>query len=975
MSFRHRDDTRGSSNPEREIHLAPGALDSWESRQGTLLPERPHRPVARAVPMILVAAAIVLALVLAFYATTRVSPKSAVELMQEVKSHIASGNHNAAIIELKNLLKLEPGSAEARYLLGRLSLAGGDFARAEHELRTALEAGMEREQALPELGRTLLLQRKFERLLEEIQPVGEGTDEFVAAIRTLRGLAFLGAGKTEQARTLFRQALEIRPDSVDAILGAARIAAVESRLDEAEKLIDRALQLDDRSLDGLLLKADVHLVHRRIDAARATYLRVLRLYPHNPNAHLSMAWLAVRTNQIDAAAPHVEMARKVLPDSPQTNYLHALLEFRQKRFASARQAISRALKASPPDAPTLILAGGIAYAEGKFTDAQTLLLRGLERVPANVGARKLYAATLLKQGQPSSALRVLLPTLQIAADDADLLTLIAQSYLQAGDPDSASQHLERAAKLRPANASTQATLGMAHMAAGQYGPAIAAVESGLRGDATRGELEALMVALHLRQGKIELAERYWNELNRRQPNVPATLQLKAAVQAAKKDLAGARKSLETALMLKPDFVPAAMGLAKLDLDDRDPANARRRLESLLRQNPKQIDVLIGLAELGPALRASEQQIRDWLIAAHKVDPTAPRPAAMLARHHLVNNNAAQAIEVVRGAQRRYPENADLLDVLASAQLATNDTNGALGSYAQLANLRPRSAEVLYRLATVQAQAGSNVAALTTLRKALELQPDHVGGLTAMAELMLRTGRSGDALATARRLQAKTETEAAGWTIEGDVHNAAKKYDLAVSAYERALRIEPSAARIIRLHSALVEVGRVQAADQRIMDWIAANPRDWRTRLFFAETLTRRGQFDKAKELYLAVIDLQPNQALTHNNLAWVMFQTGDARARQYAEQAHKLSPEDPAVLDTLGVILTQEGDTARGIDLLQRAVTHAPNAVEPRLHLAQAWLKAGNYTRAREELTQALNRNPPPDRVAELKRLLASVPY
>ena len=51
-------------------------------------------------------------------------------------------------------------------------------------------------------------------------------------------------------------------------------------------------------------------------------------------------------------------------------------------------------------------------------------------------------------------------------------------------------------------------------------------------------------------------------------------------------------------------------------------------------------------------------------------------------------------------------------------------------------------------------------------------------------------------------------------------------------------------------------------------------------------------------------------------------------------------------------MLVEQGDTARGLELLQQAVAAAPNAQEIRYHLAQAWLKAGDNSKAHSELEQ-----------------------
>ena len=49
-------------------------------------------------------------------------------------------------------------------------------------------------------------------------------------------------------------------------------------------------------------------------------------------------------------------------------------------------------------------------------------------------------------------------------------------------------------------------------------------------------------------------------------------------------------------------------------------------------------------------------------------------------------------------------------------------------------------------------------------------------------------------------------------------------------------------------------------------------------------------------------------------------------------------------------MLVEQGNTTRGLELLQKAVVAAPNAHEIRYHLAQAWLKAGDKAKARSEL-------------------------
>src|SRR4029453_12798517 len=63
------------------------------------------------------------------------------QLVAEAKQAIAAGEFRTADIHLKNLLQQQPDNADGRLLLGEVSLALGDPAAAEQNLRRALDLG------------------------------------------------------------------------------------------------------------------------------------------------------------------------------------------------------------------------------------------------------------------------------------------------------------------------------------------------------------------------------------------------------------------------------------------------------------------------------------------------------------------------------------------------------------------------------------------------------------------------------------------------------------------------------------------------------------------------------------------------------------------------------------------------------------------------------------------------------------------
>jgi predicted Zn-dependent protease len=80
-------------------------------------------------------------------------------------------------------------------------------------------------------------------------------------------------------------------------------------------------------------------------------------------------------------------------------------------------------------------------------------------------------------------------------------------------------------------------------------------------------------------------------------------------------------------------------------------------------------------------------------------------------------------------------------------------------------------------------------------------------------------------------------------------------------------------------------------------------------------------------------------------------------------------------MDTLGVILMDQGETAKGLELLKGAVSAAPNTGEYRVHLAKALMKVGDKQGAVAEVERLLRENasdPAAPQARELRRQLGA---
>ncbi len=73
-----------------------------------------------------------------------------------------------------------------------------------------------------------------------------------------------------------------------------------------------------------------------------------------------------------------------------------------------------------------------------------------------------------------------------------------------------------------------------------------------------------------------------------------------------------------------------------------------------------------------------------------------------------------------------------------------------------------------------------------------------------------------------------------------------------------------------------------------------------------------------------------------------------------AEQAAKLSPDNPEIMDTLGWVLYVKGENDKALELLQKAKAALPGNATVRYHMGLALLKSGRKDDAKVELEEAL---------------------
>jgi putative PEP-CTERM system TPR-repeat lipoprotein len=894
------------------------------------------------------------------------SSTSTDQLLLEAQQYRQKGDKKAAIIQLKNVLQQQPNHAQARLLLGRLYVESSDPVSAEKELRKAIALGAL--DVKPVLGKALLMQGQFDKVLAEITQDARNPDQIEVTI--LQANAQLGLANVAQAKALFEQVLKKNPDVSDALLGLARIALAEQQLDVATRLIGHALEKNPDAIDCLRFNGDLLRMQGKNEAAQLAYGKILKLKPDNIQAHLDIANLSIQVGKFADAKLAIEAARKITPNHLLVVYTQALLDFREKKYKSAMESLQQVLRAVPDHMPSLLLMGTVQLALGSDQQAELYLRKFIDMSPGHVYANKILASIALKNNNPEAAIALLLPLLEKEKNDPGLLAMVGDAQMRSRHYSQAADYFQQASDLAPQSAKLHLAIGVNRLGLGDNARAIVELERAASIDTKDTEAGTLLVMMHLRNKDYDKALVAVNAMERQQDKNPLVANLKGGVYLARQDVASARVSFQQALALDAGYMPALDNLAKLDLADKKPEQAKQRYEAALAKDKKNAGLMTALAQLAAAQGNNAETIR-WLERAASDNPDSLPSALLLADAYQRSGAKEKALALVQKLQSAHPSHAGALALLAEIQFGNGKYNQALENYRKLATLKPDSAALQMRMARVQVAQNDFDGALDSARNAIALQADTLEAQALAVALLIKKSSFPDALAIARTVQKQLPASAAGLMFEGDTWAAQNKWPDALQAYERAFKISKDGKMLLKIHQSLLQAGKLQEAEARLVQWLQEHPTDLATRLYFAGTKLSQKQYKLAMLEYEKVIQQDPNNVIALNDMAWSCQQEKDGRARSFAERAFALDAGNPAVLDTLGWILLEHGDTARAVSLLQKASALAPMASEIRYHLGMGLAKAGDRRGARTQFEQLLAENKNFARREEIETMLA----
>jgi tetratricopeptide (TPR) repeat protein len=258
------------------------------------------------------------------------------------------GNYAEAIAPLQSVVRDEPQSEQARYLLGMCQVFTDRFGEATETLEPLWQNRSNDVMYLYVLGIAASKAGKKEpdeRAMKRMLEVGESTPEF----HLIMGKAYLQHQEYDAAFAELRKAEAANPQLpfLHFNLGIGYVETGD--LGNAEKEFLKDCRIDPELADNHYQLAKIYAQGQRDPEAEEAYRKALKRDPRRPGAWFGLAKIYQKQGKYEEAMRAVEETLKVVPESDKGHYLRGQLLAKLGRREEASAEFARAKKLMDAD--------------------------------------------------------------------------------------------------------------------------------------------------------------------------------------------------------------------------------------------------------------------------------------------------------------------------------------------------------------------------------------------------------------------------------------------------------------------------------------------------------------------------------------------------------------------------------------------------------------------------------------------------
>lgn len=902
------------------------------------------------------------------------------EFYEDASELFHNQEYSSAIIQLKNALQINPEHVPSLVLTAETYIAQGKPAAAEETLIKARVLGADRRFINLNLAEVYRRQGKYQSILSELS-IRNLSPQAGADILGYKSIAWLSLGNTSKAQELILESESIFPKIsfrtlIAKIMTALSYRDFDSALGQSAGLIERFPQQSESwNTYASVLHASGQLI-----AAHEAYTEAVDISPMFVDARVSKSALGIDLGYLAEAEKDLTFLKTNFPYEPRAAYLRALLytkydtdNLAEKSFDELK-ICTEIIARLPPnrvssDKQLPMVAAQAHYGLSEFETSKTYLAIHLKKNSQDPGANRLMGDVLLKLNDPVAAIKFLKPAMKARPNDIQIISLLASAYSKAGHHEKATQLLENLQKMDLEHSNLEDRLAITLLQAGHNEIGLVQLKSAFEKDTSNTQSGFQLAIALLKNSLYDDALAISQQLVAEAPNNIAFLNLLGIAQQGSGQTSDARNSFEAALKQQPESISTTINLAKLEAKLGNVSRSSLLLRETIKHNPESSLALLALAQLERQQNNLESSLK-LAEKARLTDLENIDVRVFLMQIYILNEQYENAITLALDTNILANNSFESTITLARVYQLTGQPRKALAIYKQQAKVLGFHTERLHKLAQSMIEIGAYSDARYTLFKAIEGNPTHLPSRISFISLLLRTGEHNAAHNHATELVKIAPHKAISYLLLGDSQAALKNLESASNSYSKGLAID-------FMPELALGLSRVQESLEAPEQSLKTLQRYWRDHpaigAAYSIKLIQEQRFKLAKSTLEKLIESNPNNASHLNNMAYVLDRLGSSDALSYAQMAHKASPDNPYVNDTIGWLMVKAGKPEDGLKYLRQAVVRAGDVPEIRYHIGKALLDLGRKAEAKRELKASIDSGQTFNGFTDAKALLKSL--
>lgn len=346
--------------------------------------------------------------------------------------------------------------------------------------------------------------------------------------------------------------------------------------------------------------------------------------------------------------------------------------------------------------------------------------------------------------------------------------------------------------------------------------------------------------------------------------------------------------------------------------------------------------------------------------------------ALLQAQLQARESPTEAIATLQEFVEKYPNARDAQLHLARALVGEKRYAEAKVLFEQLLLAYPNHPDVVFPVAILALQENDRTLAEAQLKHLVTLDfPDKSAPYYYLGQLAEERQNSDEALAYYRQVGLGEHFLPAQIRSAGILLRQGKLDDARAQLHQAAATNPQLSIQMLIAEAALLRDAKQTEAALALLETALEEQTDQPELLYESALLAEKLERTELMESRLRkLIELQPDSAQAYNALGYSYADrnTRLPEARQLIEQALKLAPNDPFILDSMGWVLYRQGDLEGALTHLQRAYAQRQDP-EIAVHIAEVLWSMERKDEAQGSLREALKKHPENQELQEaLKR-------